>query len=296
MGGSAFDRKSYYREPEVQPPAPPRPPVITQDRLIYLVVILTILAAGIVAFKILGSSSLPDPSRDDAALNRIAERLDELEHRQAALEEKLSARKPAPVKEEAKPEPPKAPPPVSAPITRVRYIISPAPKVQPASSAPAQPFPEINALRQEHDKALNSLRSDVVASRQEWAATTDRLGNVVGELNSQRQEITRNREGLEQIEEHFQRDSIGFTLYKNGEKRQVGPVRLLLENTDAKNSRYTMRLFFADRWIELKDRALDEAIQFYTPEGEVALELVVSQIAKNAVVGKLTLPQTTASR
>ena len=52
------------------------------------------------------------------------------------------------------------------------------------------------------DSAFSSLRSNAAPPRREWAVATDRLG-LVGELNTQIEEIAR----LEQLEEHFQRDS-----------------------------------------------------------------------------------------
>jgi hypothetical protein len=41
---------------------------------------------------------------------------------------------------------------------------------------------------------------------------------------------------------------------------------------------------------------VNEAIQFYGSGGKGLLELVVSQIGKDAVTGRLALPQTAASR
>jgi len=293
MGGFQFDRKSYMGG---QVPLPP-PPARLQERLTFALAVVAILGAGYAAYKILGSSPAPVLGKDNAELARNAARLDMLEHRLDAMEEKLNAPVRAAAPEPAKRELVKADPSPSVPPTPMRVRALPTPKPESPPSAPPQPSPDLNALRQEREQALSSLRGDVAANRQEWTATADRLGNVVGELNSQHQEIVRNQESLEQLEEHFERDSVPFTLRKDGTRQQVGPVRMLLESTDTKNSRYTMRLFFEDRWIELKDRALHEAIQFYDPEGEVALELMVSRIAKEAVVGRLALPpQTNASR
>ncbi len=292
MGGLQFDRKPYI------PGEVPRPPVHVQDRLTYALAIVAILGAGYAAYKILGSGPAPDISGETAELNRTAARLTDIERRLAAMEERLNAPKPAAPRVAVKAEPAKtAAPAASAPPAPLRVRVWPAPKPQPELPAAPQPAPDLNALREEGEQALSSLRSDVTATQQQWAATADRLGNVVGELNSQHQEIERNQEGLAQLAGHFERDSVPFTLRKDGIKQQVGPVKLLLESTDIKNSRYTMRLFFQDKWIELKDRALNEAIQFYGPSGEVALELMVDRIAKEAVVGRLALPpQTKASR
>jgi len=292
MGGSQFDRTPYI------PGEVPRPPAHVQDRLTYVLAVVAILGAGYAAYKILGSSPAPEVSADTAELTRTAARLDEIERRLDSMEQQIKAPKPAAPAVAAKAEPARTATPVaSAPSAPLRVRVPPATKPQPVPSATPQPAPEINALREEGEHALSSLRSDVTATQQQWAATADRLGNVVGELNSQHQEIERNQEGLAQLAGHFERDSVPFTLQKDGNKQQVGPVKLLLESTDIKNSRYTMRLFFQDKWIELKDRALNEAIQFYEPSGEIALELMVFRIAKEAVVGRIALPpQTNASR
>ncbi len=290
MGGSQFDRKSYM------PAEVPPPPAHVQDRLTYVIAVVAILGAGYAAYKILGSGPAPQVSADSAELTRTAARLDEIEHRLDAMEQQVKAPRPAALAVAAKAARTAAPV-ASAPSAPGRVRVTPAVQPQPESSSPPQTAPDLNALRQDGEQAITSLRSDVTATQQQWAATADRLGNVVGELNSQHQEIERNQEGLAQLAGHFERDSVPFTLRKDGNKQQVGPVKLLLESTDIKNSRYTMRLFFQDKWIELKDRALNEAIQFYEPSGEIALELMVFRIAKEAVVGRIALPpQANASR
>jgi len=301
MGGFQFDRKEFM--PGELPPPSSSHPALLQERLTFVVAIVAILGAGYAAFKILGSGPAPAVSKETAELARNTARLDLIEHRLEAMEEKLDDAKPAPAPDptpaprRAKRELVRADPRPSAPPAPIRTRVYVVPKPEPAPSAPPQLVLESDAIRQERELALNSLRNDVTAARQEWSATADRLGNVVGELNSQQQEIVRNQESLAQMEERFERDSVPFTVRKDGVRLPVGPVRLLLESTDTKNSRYSMRLFYQDKWIELKDRALHEAIQFYDPDGEIALELMVSRIAKEAVAGLIALPpETKASR
>ena len=231
----------------------------------------------------------------DAELTRIGQRLDALEHRLDAW------RKSANRRVQSLHQPPqntnrrkRAPSFCSCRAVARSHFTGAQTRIR--SPCSPQSTPDNSASRQQREKELNSLQSDVTTTRQQWVATADRLGNVVGELSTQREEITRDRESLEQLEEHFQRDSVPFTLKKDGNEQQVGPVRLLLENTDTKNSRYTMRLLFGEKSIELKGRALHEAIQFYAPEGNLALELIVSQITKSSVAGRVSVPQTRASR
>jgi hypothetical protein len=133
------------------------------------------------------------------------------------------------------------------------------------------------------------------AGQQEWEATADRLGNVVGELDSQRDAIERDQARLDELAGQFARNSQPFTLEKGSDPQQVGPVSLQLHGTDPKNQRYSMRLSLDDQTVELKDRALHEAIQFYAADGKLSFELVVSQIGRDSVAGRLVIPQQTAS-
>ena len=51
-----------------------------------------------------------------------------------------------------------------------------------------------------------------------------------------------------------------------------------------------------DKTILLKDRALNEAVTFYVPGVPEPLELIVTEIGKDQVAGKLVVPRTTPSR
>jgi hypothetical protein len=110
-------------------------------------------------------------------------------------------------------------------------------------------LPKSSSESSQQEKELNSLRGDVASGREDWKATADRLGNVVGELTTQRDEIMRNRETLDQLAAHFQLNSVPFTLQRGGKARRVGPVSLRLESTNAKNQHYTLRLFANDKVI-----------------------------------------------
>ena len=134
------------------------------------------------------------------------------------------------------------------------------------------------------------------ADAEQWKATADRLGTVVGELGSQRGEIARNREELMLLMDRFQGTDIAFALQKKRGRQRVGPVSLRLERADTKNQRYTMRLLADDKTILLKDRALNEGVRFYIQGVTEPLELVVSEIGKNQVAVKLVLPKTETTR
>lgn len=263
--------------------------------------LLAVAVVGLVVFagyKFLKSTSAPsEPAASSAQVAQIGQRLDDLEHRLDQLEKKPRAFKEVSV--------PVAPSPLPAPAAAKR--VPPNPKLafsRLVSAAPASASPDKGSLGNDSSPKndLNSAQAAVASGQQQWEATADRLGNVVGELDSQRNALDSQRDALErdrarldELAGRFARDSQPFTIEKSSTRQQVGPVSLQLISTDPKNQRYTMRLSVENRTVELKDRALHEAIQFYASDGKVSFELVVSQIERDLVKGSLVLPQTTTA-
>jgi hypothetical protein len=263
--------------------------------------LLAVAVVALVAFagyKFLKSTSAPsEPGAGAAQVAQIGQRLDDLEHRLDQLEKEPKAFK--------KVSAPAAPSAVLAPAAaKLAPPNSHLAFSRPVSAAPASGSPDkaslANGSAPKND--LNSAQAAVSSDQQHWEATADRIGNVVGELDSQRNALDSQRDALErdrarldELAGRFARDSQPFTIEKSSTRQQVGPVSLQLISTDPKNQRYTMRLSVENRTVELKDRALHEAIQFYASDGKVSFELVVSQIERDLVKGSLVLPQTTTA-
>jgi flagellar biosynthesis chaperone FliJ len=287
-----FDRFEYApttREPEREPWLSS---VAWLVRPLLAVVVVGVLVFG--GYKLLKSASAAaDAAASNAQWVQMGQRLDDLQHRLDQLEKERKAVKepskpaaPSPVIVAAvQPEVPKHQLVFSRPVTAQSVASSPA-------SPPAKSSPVNNAAPPNN---LTSERADA-ASGQQWQATADRLGNLVGELDSQRDAIERDQARLDELAERFEKNSEPFTLEKSSTEQQVGPVGLRLQGTDLRNQRYTMRLSVEDTTVELKDRALHEAIQFYALGGKLTFELVVSQIGRDVVSGRLVLPQMTATR
>jgi hypothetical protein len=263
--------------------------------------LLAVVVVGVVVFagyKLLKSTRAPsEPAASDAQVAQMGQRLDDLERRLDQLEKKPRAFKevsapaaPSPLiaPTAAKPVPP------NSRLTFSRPVIALS-----TSSSPGNPSPAGDSTLKND---LNSARAAAASGQQQWEATADRLGNVVGELDSQRNTLDSQREALErdqarldELAGRFSRDSQPFTVERSSTRQQVGPVWLQLIGTDPKNQRYTMRLSVEGKTVELKDRALHEAIQFYASDGKGSFELVVSQIGRDIVRGSLVLPQTTTA-
>jgi hypothetical protein len=288
MGG--FDRQSYMPAKEE---STSRLPIGTGLGPVLLAIVVGVI--GFVGYRYLKGSGPAEVPNSDAQLEQIVQRLDALEHRLDQIEKRRPASKaeasaaqvvptPSPVlAEPAKP----APKPKFAFSRPVSVHSAPAPPVSSASATlPANP----------PTTAPNPGPAPDQASNQQWMATADRLGNVVGELDSQRDAIEQDRQRLDQLAERLAKNSQPFTLARSSDRQRVGPVWLRLQSTDPRNQRYTMRVSLEDKTLELKDRALHEAIQFYAAGGKLTFELVVSQISRDGVSGRIVLPEVTVTR
>jgi hypothetical protein len=259
------------------------------------VIVVGLLVYG--GYKLLTSTSAAGESAEgarDARLTQIAERLDDLDRRLEQLEKKPKGFKAASGPATSTPEvtvPAAKPAPPKHQLTFSRPIAAQSAPSAPANS-PVKPSPASDTSQRIE---LVSEHAGAPAGQQEWEATSDRIGNVVGELDSQRDAIERDQARLDELAGRFARTSQPFTLEKGSDRQQVGPVWLRLQGTDPKNQRYSMRLSVEDRTVELKARALHEAIQFHAADGKLSFELVVSQIGRDNVVGRLAFPQQTAS-
>ena len=155
------------------------------------------------------------------------------------------------------------------------------PKGEAAEKAKAknnggQPAPQIN-------DEIDSLRNDFEASQEAWEAATDQLANTVGELGRQRKQLNR-------IVRNSNKNYLPFNLENKRVRKGIGPVRLWLKSTDSRKQRYTMRILVDDKWVELKDRVLHEAVEFRVAGYADPFELVVSEIRDNRVKGYVGVP------
>lgn len=148
----------------------------------------------------------------------------------------------------------------------------------------------LSRTQQPSNKQLSLLKSDLAANNDQWQATVNRLGNVVGELDTQRNELKKNQSNVNYLMTLAHRTHIPFTLTKGRRFQRIGPVSMRLTDTSVKGQHYDIRLIVDDKSVELKDRALNEVVQFYTSQSQYPLELIVSQINKGEVSGTLAVP------
>jgi hypothetical protein len=142
---------------------------------------------------------------------------------------------------------------------------------------------------------LTGAKTDIAATRKDLDDTKKNLTTAIGDLNNQGVLIARNGEELEVLKHMNDRNIYDFKVKKSKQPQHVGPVQILLRNTDPKHYKFTMTVIADDKSIEKKDRNVDEPMQFYVRGVRAPYELVVMEVTKDGVNGYLSTPKETGS-
>jgi len=243
-----------------------------------LLVILFVLGlAGVGAYLYVRDKGVPALAFDQQpSYAELAERVEELEKRLQRMEKRRSAPAPAPTPENAGP--------VSSPSAR-------APKTARTSISVSPPRAMNDPGYSNLGGAVQEVQAELDAAQQAWDAAADRIGETVGELGAQRQELDQTKSKLDEISKKAERNRVSFQVQRDQDRLRVGPVWLKLRKVDSKRQRYTMNIFLDDKWVEVKDRVLLEPVELYLPASRNPLELVVSEIYSDRVTGFLLVPK-----
>jgi hypothetical protein len=133
---------------------------------------------------------------------------------------------------------------------------------------------------------------DVTAVRKEVATVKKDMEASVSELNKQ---FERNHREIELLRIAGQHMDYDFVLNGKGAKSTVGGITIELQDSNVKKNQFNMTLLFGTVRLVQKNRLLDEPIFFYRPNDTVPMELVVDQMAKHRVSGRLIVPKSSIS-
>lgn len=268
--------------------------------------VLVVSIAGGAAYLYIKNNGIPEmgiqPS-PQVQSNELLARLDEMNGRLEQLEKRLHVSPPS-SKSSASSEPsptraassgsPARPAPGGNRAATSAY--APTPSSAPPPPRNSTPSPVATPVPSNSSSRDSTLQGELTSNREAWEATANRLGDAVGELGDQRRELADTQETIGEIQRNLERTYLPFDIRKSAGRQRIGPIWMDLRSVDRRAQRYTMRLFFDDRWVEMKDRVLGERLEFYVRGTSNPLELVISEIGQDQVMGQLGLPKEGTAR
>jgi hypothetical protein len=140
----------------------------------------------------------------------------------------------------------------------------------------------------ELEEVTAKSRSDVAAVRKEVDNAKKDMLATVSELNKRLEHHQREIELLRTSGQHTDYD---FLLNGKGAKSTIAGVTIELQDSNLKKNQFNITILFGTTRLIQKNRLLDEPIFFYRPNDTAPMELVVDQLAKHRVSGRLIVPK-----
>ncbi len=167
---------------------------------------------------------------------------------------------------------------------------------------------EATQIREDSAKQIADMDSAVKtelatkASTEDMKAVNGEVSGVKTDLESTKQNlqmaksefgtlIARNHEEIDTLRRLGQRDYVEFNIASRNKPQQVGGITVELKSVNPKKNQFTLALVVEDVRTEKRNRTVNEPIFFYTKGARQPLELVVNQVAKDKVVGYLSIPK-----
>jgi len=135
---------------------------------------------------------------------------------------------------------------------------------------------------------VNKLGTDVTAVKTDLDATKNNLNMTRGEFGTL---IAKNHDEVEELRRLGERDYYEFTIDKKNTREKVGDLMVELRGVNQKKNLYTVAIYVDDSRYEKRNRSANEPIYFFTHGSRAPLEFTVNQIAKDKIVGYLSVPK-----
>ena len=135
---------------------------------------------------------------------------------------------------------------------------------------------------------VNKLGTDVTAVKTDLDATKNNLTMTRGEFGTL---IAKNHDEVEELRRLGVRDYYEFTIDKKNTREKVGDLMVELRGVNQKKNLYTVAIYVDDNRYDKRNRSANEPIYFFTHGSRAPLEFTVNQIAKDKIVGYLSVPK-----
>jgi hypothetical protein len=135
---------------------------------------------------------------------------------------------------------------------------------------------------------VNKLGTDVTTVKTDLDATKNNLNMTRGEFGTL---IAKNHDEVEELRRLGERDYYEFTINKRNTREKVGDLMVELRGVSPKKNLYSVAIFVDDNRYEKRNRSANEPVYFFTHGSRAPLEFTVNQIAKDKIVGYLSVPK-----
>ena len=139
---------------------------------------------------------------------------------------------------------------------------------------------------------VTKLGTDVDGVKTDLETTKNNLTMARGEFGTL---IAKNHDEIEELRRLGERDYYEFTIDRKGQREKVGDLMVELRGVNTKKNLYTVSLYVDDARFDKKNRSVNEPIYFFTRGSRSPLEFTVNQVAKNKIVGYLSVPKTNST-
>ena len=135
---------------------------------------------------------------------------------------------------------------------------------------------------------VNKLGTDVTGVKSDLEETKNNLNMTRGEFGTL---IAKNHDEVEELRRLGERDYYEFTIDKKNTREKVGDLMVELRGVNEKKNLYSVAIYVDDARYEKRNRSANEPIYFFTHGSRAPLEFTVNSIAKDKIVGYLSVPK-----
>ena len=144
---------------------------------------------------------------------------------------------------------------------------------------------EVNARLSQANSSIGELRDMTTANRGDIDGNSTAIGEV-------RTTADGNTVVIDGVKRSLEREYYNFELEKKGGIMKVFDVALNLKNTNVKEQRFAIEIIANGKRIKKQRHPINEPIFFYAGGDNRRYELLVNRIAKNMIVGYVSVPKT----
>jgi hypothetical protein len=145
--------------------------------------------------------------------------------------------------------------------------------------------------------SVETVKTDLASTKAVADKTATNLDRMTGDMGVMSGLVATNGKQIAELRALGDRNIYEFTITKKAGMQKVGDIQMRLTKADAKKNRFTMVVMADDKFIEKRDKTMNEPVQFYAAPGtRTPYEVVVNEVGKDTIKGYLATPKVNTAR